>query len=569
MNSKVKLALFAACGMLALTSCSQTLSGAQTEVAPPPPPPPPPLPAPPPPPPPMALKSDAMRQNTVVVTGSYLAGAPVQVAEPPPVDRDRYEDVDSNPVKSVADEPVSTFSVDVDTASYANTRRFLNDGVLPPKDSIRIEELINYFDYDYPVPDSADPPFSTNVSLVPSPWSEENVLMQIGLQGYEIEADERPPINLTLLVDVSGSMSSQDKLPLAKKALGMLVDQMGEEDSIAVVVYAGAAGTVLEPTSGAEKSKIMAALENLSAGGSTAGGEGLRLAYNLAEQSFDEHGVNRVMLLTDGDFNVGVTSDERLEDFVARKRDTGIFLSVMGFGRGNYNDAMMQKIAQSGNGMAGYVDTLNEARKLLSDDLSGSLFTIAKDVKIQVEFNPAAVKEYRLIGYETRMLNEADFNNDEVDAGEIGAGHRVTALYELTPNGAKGLLDERRYADNAAPEADTSGEWAYLKLRYKLPEEDESKLVTVPITKAMMSGSIESAPMPARFATAVAGYGQLLKGEPYLSDDFDYDDVIELALTARGEDAFGYRSEFIQLARNAKTAAAQEALQRPNGGEGR
>tara|TARA_Y100000052_G_scaffold19324_1_gene18979 strand:- start:48439 stop:49926 length:1488 start_codon:yes stop_codon:yes gene_type:complete len=492
---------------------------------------------------------------------------PVPVITPPPVDRDRYEDVESNPVKRVADEPVSTFSVDVDTASYANTRRFLNDGILPPKDSIRIEELINYFDYTYPVPDSADPPFSTNVSLVPSPWSEENVLMQIGLQGYEIEPDERPPINLTLLVDVSGSMNSQDKLPLAKKALGMLVDQMTENDKIAIVVYAGAAGTVLEPTSGDDKAKIMASLERLSAGGSTAGGEGLRLAYALAEQSFDEDAVNRVMLLTDGDFNVGVTSDERLEDFVARKRESGVFLSVMGFGRGNYNDAMMQKIAQSGNGMAGYVDTLNEARKLLSDDLSGSLFTIAKDVKIQVEFNPAAVKEYRLIGYETRILDEADFNNDEVDAGEIGAGHRVTAIYELTPTNATGLVDERRYAENSAPVADTSGEWAYLKLRYKLPEEDNSKLLTVPITKDMMSESIDEAPLATRFATAVAGYGQLLKGEPYLSNGFDFDDVIDLALTARGEDAFGYRSEFIQLARNAKAAAAQETLETQGTGE--
>ena len=489
------------------------------------------------------------------------AGRMVPTIEPAPVDRDRYEDVDDNPVKRVTDEPVSTFSVDVDTASYSNVRRFLNDGILPPKDSVRIEELINYFDYAYPVPESADPPFSTNVTLAPSPWADGNLLMQVGLKGYEIEADERPPINLTLLVDVSGSMNAQDKLPLAKKALGMLIDQMTEKDNISIVVYAGAAGTVLEPTSGADKSKIMAALDKLSAGGSTAGGEGLRLAYALAEQTFDEDSVNRVMLLTDGDFNVGVTSDERLEDLVARKRDTGIFLSVMGFGRGNYNDAMMQKVAQAGNGMAAYVDTLNEARKLLSDDLSGSLFTIAKDVKIQVEFNPAAVSEYRLIGYETRMLNEADFNNDEVDAGEIGAGHRVTAIYELTPVGEKGLLDERRYSAATSTSTDAASEYAFLKLRYKLPEEEESKLITVPITDDMKFDSVNDAPRDTRFATAVAAYGQLLKGMPYMSNDFGYDDAIELALDSRGEDEFGYRTEFVQLLRAAKLAADQEAME--------
>ena len=556
MKTQLKLALLAACGMLALAACESTTGAGPTSnnvTAPPPPSPPPPPPAPP-PMPVMASPSFAKAQGGILMREAVAM-------EPPPMDRDRYEDADENPVKLVSEEPVSTFSVDVDTASYANVRRFLNDGILPPKDAVRIEELINYFDYAYPVPKSEDPPFSTNVTIVPSPWSDGNLLMQVGLKGYEIRAEDRPPINLTLLVDVSGSMNSQDKLPLAKKALGMLIDQMTEQDNIAIVVYAGAAGTVLEPTSGADKSKIMASLDKLSAGGSTAGGEGLRLAYSLAEQSFDEDSVNRVMLLTDGDFNVGVTSDERLEDFVTRKRESGIFLSVMGFGRGNYNDAMMQKIAQAGNGMAGYVDTLNEARKLLSDDLSGSLFTIAKDVKIQVEFNPATVKEYRLIGYETRMLNEADFNNDKVDAGEIGAGHRVTALYEITPDGAKGLVDERRYSTTTETTDGASSEYAFLKLRYKLPEEDTSELITVPITKDMSFGSINDAPRATRFATAVAGYGQLLKGTPYLTNGFGFDDVIELALDSRGDDEFGYRSEFVQLARTAKVAAAQEALE--------
>ncbi len=489
------------------------------------------------------------------------------VAPQPPAqvqNRERYEDVDENPIKRVTDEPVSTFSIDVDTASYAVARRDLNAGHLPHKDAIRIEELINYFDYDYDLPESQDPPFSTSVTLVPSPWADGNQLMQIGLQGYEIEADERPPIKLTLLVDVSGSMGAQDKLPLAKKALKLLIDQMTEKDSVAIAVYAGAAGTVLEPTSGADKGKIYAALEDMSAGGSTAGGEGLRLAYNLAEQTFDEDAVNRVMLLTDGDFNVGITQDEQLEDFVSRKRESGVYLSVMGFGRGNYNDAMMQKIAQAGNGMAAYVDTLNEARKLLSDDLSGSLFTIAKDVKIQVEFNPERVAEYRLIGYETRMLNEADFNNDKVDAGEIGAGHSVTAIYELTPTGSdSALMDDRRYGD-AKPVATTeSDELAFLKLRYKLPDSNTSKLLSVPITDVMGYDELATAPNATRFATAVAGYGQLLKGSPFIQTDFGYDDVIELGLSARGEDPFGYRSEFIQLARSAKTAAAQAALETP------
>ena len=565
MNSKLKLAKLAAGSILVLNACSSKQPGETTveNVVPPPPPPP----APPPPPPPMA--SGIMDMQRAVSPSQAYSPPPMPVMEPPPVDREHYEDVDDNPVKRVADEPVSTFSVDVDTASYARTRRFLTDGTLPPKDAVRVEELINYFDYSYPLPEAADPPFSTNVSVVPSPWKSGNELIQIGLQGYNIEADERPAMNLTLLVDVSGSMSSPDKLPLAKKALGMLVDNMSEKDTISVAVYAGAAGMVLEPTPGNEKSKIMAALEGMAAGGSTAGGEGLRLAYSLAEQNFDEDSVNRVMLLTDGDFNVGVTSDERLEDFVSRKRDSGVFLSVMGFGRGNYNDAMMQKIAQAGNGMAAYVDTVNEARKLLNDDLSGSLFTIAKDVKIQVEFNPAKVSEYRLIGYETRMLDEADFNNDKVDAGEIGAGHTVTALYEVTPVGAdSALTGERRYEGNKSGEtnADPSAEYGFLKLRYKLPDEDTSKLIEVPITNDLAFETLDEAPLYTRFATAVAGFGQLLKGSSFISDDFDYDSVIELALDARGEDAFGYRSEFVQLARSAKTAAAQETLEQKNRG---
>ncbi len=566
MKPTLKLALLAACGMLALTACESTGSSSSNHPAMAPPPPPPPPPAPPPPPPPPPPPMQAMASPQLRTAPSPIAGniAPPQEEV---VDREQYEDFEANPVRRVSDEPVSTFSVDVDTASYSVMRRYLNDGTMPPVDALRIEELINYFDYTYPVPESTDPPFSTNVTLVPSPWADNNYLMQVGLQGYEIPVDERPPINLTLLVDVSGSMNAPDKLPLAKQALGMLIDQMTEQDTISIVVYAGAAGTVLEPTSGDDKAAIMAALDRLSAGGSTAGGEGLRLAYSLAEQNFDEDSVNRVMMLTDGDFNVGITSNERLEDFVARQRDSGIYLSVMGFGRGNYNDYMMQTISQAGNGTAGYIDTLNEARKLLSDDLSGSLFTIAEDVKIQVEFNPERVSEYRLIGYETRMLNEADFNNDAVDAGEIGAGHTVTAIYEVTPAGESGLLNPRRYGNSEPAGESTSDEWAFVQLRYKPPQEDESILVSVPVTDGLVFEDIDDAPLYTRFATSVAAFGQLLRGDPYMQNGFGYEDVIELALDARGRDEFGYRSEFVQLVRAAQVAADQAALQTPGRGE--
>ncbi|HEX5007835.1 MAG TPA: VWA domain-containing protein [Hyphomonadaceae bacterium] len=522
-------------------------------------------PAPPPPPYPAmaAPKMEAARGGAYY---NYAQSAPQPL--PGTVNRENYQDVEINGVKLVAQEPVSTFSIDVDTASYANVRRMLNNGHLPPKDAVRIEELINYFDYDYALPKSKDTPFETTVTVVPSPWSKGRQLMHIGVQGYDINRDSRPPLNLTLLIDVSGSMSSQDKLPLAIKSLKMLTDQLGEKDRISIAVYAGAAGTVLEPTSGADKAKINAALDKLSAGGSTAGGEGLRLAYGLAEQNFDKKSVNRVMLLTDGDFNVGINNPQQLEDFVSRKRETGVYLSVLGFGTGNYNDLLMQKLAQSGNGMAAYVDNLNEARKILNDDLSGSMFSIANDVKIQVEFNPAKVAEYRLIGYETRMLNREDFNNDKVDAGEIGAGTSVTAIYELTPVGSNArLIDPTRYQQTPQPvSAENNAEYAFLKLRYKIPGSDKSKLVDRPITYQDVVSDISRAPEATRFATAVAGYGSMLRGDPYLDKDFTWDSVIDLANGSKGNDVFGYRSEFIQLARLAKTAATQAPLNRPGTG---
>lgn len=532
--------------------------------------------APPPPPSPIlreakrALRNGPATAAPKAANGGFAAlSAPQLQPQPVPgdIDRDRFKEFEANPIKLVVEEAVSTFSIDVDTASYAVARRSLTGGELPASDSVRVEEMINYFDYAYAPPKTREQPFSISTTVLPSPWNPDTQLIHIGLKGYDIDVKQRPKSNLVLLMDVSGSMEDENKLPLAKKALAMLVDQMGPDDRIAIVVYAGAAGAVLEPTSGAEKGKILAALENLSAGGSTAGGEGLRLAYAFAEQNFDKNAINRVILATDGDFNVGVTSDQRLEDFVAEKRKSGVYLSVLGFGEGNYNDALMQTIVQAGNGTAAYIDSLNEARKVLHDEMQSTLFPIANDVKIQVEFNPARVAEYRLIGYETRMLKREDFANDKVDAGEIGAGHEVTAIYEFAAPGSKGrMVEESRYA--AAPKpavGDRGSEFGFLRIRYKLPGEDVSKLIEQPITDAQAVKSIAEANEEVRFAAAVAGYGQLLRKSPYLKG-FGFDQVIEMAQAAKGEDAFGYRSEFVQLARAAKTASALSPLDKPGMG---
>lgn len=476
---------------------------------------------------------------------------------PQPEDRERYDDVDPNPVKLVSAEPVSTFSIDVDTASYANVRRFLEDGVLPPLDAVRIEEMINYFDYKYPSSAGADP-FATDVALFTSPWDTGSQLLRIGIKGYEVA--ERPRANLVFLVDTSGSMSSPDKLPLLKRSLGMLVDEMGPEDSVAIVAYAGGAGVVLEPTPGSEKGKILHALDHFQAGGSTAGAEGIDLAYRLAEANFEEGAVNRVILATDGDFNVGISDPGRLEDFIAGERESGVYLSILGFGRGNLNDHLMQKLAQAGNGNASYIDSLMEARKVLVDEAGSTLFPIADDVKIQIEFNPEKVAEYRLIGYETRMLAREDFNNDQIDAGEIGSGHTVTALYEITPVGSSSrLVDDLRYGvRKAAAGIPGSGaaEIAWLRLRYKQPGEGESQLIEQPVM-ADRATDFDAAPEEARFAAAVAAFGQILRQSPHI-EDFDMDAVLEIAQSARGDDLFGYRAEFLQLIRLAKSARALE-----------
>jgi Ca-activated chloride channel family protein len=468
--------------------------------------------------------------------------------------RDRFSEIKINPVKVAAEEPVSTFSIDVDTASYSFVRKALNNNVLPQKDAVRVEEMINYFPYDYPPPADRSEPFKATVTLMPTPWNPATQLMHVGVKGFSLNGQEKPRSNLVFLIDTSGSMDEPDKLPLLRNSLKLLTDSLGPEDTVSIVVYAGSVGTVLPPTKVAEKAKILAALDNLSAGGSTAGAEGIRQAYLLAKQNFDKAGVNRVILATDGDFNVGITDPEELKSFVERERNSGVYLSVLGFGTGNYNDELMQTLAQNGNGQAAYIDTLNEARKVLVEEATSMLFPIANDVKIQVEFNPQTVSEYRLIGYETRMLNREDFNNDKVDAGEIGAGHTVTAIYEVTPrNSSAALVDPLRYGQAESPRA-TGGETAFVKIRYKLPGEMESRLITQPVTAANALPSKE-----AEFAAAVAGFGQILRGGQY-TKSYSYDDVIALAQGAKGEDPFGYRAEFINLVRMAKTAQALEPL---------
>lgn len=474
--------------------------------------------------------------------------------------RDRFTDIKTNPVKIAKDEPVSTFSIDVDTSSYSFVRAELNQNVLPQKDAVRVEEMINYFPYDYAGPADKTAPFKANVSVFPTPWNPDTRLMHIGIKGFSLNGQEKPKANLVFLIDTSGSMDAPDKLPLLQNAMKMLVGTLGAEDTVSIVTYAGNAGTVLEPTKVKDKAKIVGALDRLMAGGSTAGAEGIRQAYQLAEQSFDKTGINRVILATDGDFNVGITDEEELKSFIERKRETGVTLSVLGFGRGNYNDEMMQTLAQNGNGNAAYVDTLNEARKVLVDEVNSTLFTIAQDVKIQVEFNPDTVSEYRLIGYETRMLRREDFNNDKVDAGDIGSGHTVTAIYEITPRESKAKLnDELRYgASETAAKAGTD-EYGFVKIRYKLPGENDSKLITEPVKIDTAASSVEAAPQEARFAAAVAAFGQLLRGGQY-TKSYSYDDVIALAQGAKGKDEFGYRAEFINLARLAKTAQGLEPL---------
>lgn len=522
--------------------------------------------APPPPAAPIARSKAEVQE--LVVTGGRIGGkaraeprrvvAPVYQAYPSqPMDTERYPNAQANPIKRVADDPVSTFSVDVDTAAYSNVRRFLQDGQRPPSDAVRVEELVNYFDYGYARPEDRATPFSSYVALAPSPWSGERQILHVGIQGFDVPRAEAPPLNLVFLIDTSGSMMGPDRLPLAQRSLSLLIEQLRPQDRVAMVAYAGSAGAVLAPTDGRQKLKMRCALGALHAGGSTAGGQGLSLAYALAKQNYDPKSVNRVILVTDGDFNVGIADPSKLKDFVSDQRKSGVYLSVYGYGRGNYNDTMMQALAQNGNGTAAYVDSLQEARKLFRTDFTKSLFPIADDVKIQIEFNPAQVSEYRLIGYETRLLNREDFNNDQVDAGEVGAGASVTALYEITPAGAKGSSDPLRYGRAAAAAAAAAGgELAFLKIRYKLPGQAKSQLIQRPITQAQLSPTLRAAPEPTQWAVAVAGFGQKLKRDPRVSDAFGWNDILTLAQSGRGADPYGERAEFVQLVRLAGEARA-------------
>ena len=517
--------------------------GGVAMVAPSPGAPPQPLAPPPPPPPAYTGRVQEQAADQIAVTGSRIGGYPPGTSplypQPQPGDTERYPDAPTNAVVVTADNPVSTLAIDVDTASYSNVRRFLNDGTLPPRDAVRVEELINYFDYGYERPRSRTEPFTVFTEVSPSPWAEGRQILHVGLQGYELNRSERPPLNLVFLVDVSGSMWSPDKLPLAQQALNTLIDQLRPEDRVGIVVYAGAAGAVLQPTPGDQRLRMRCAVNALRAGGSTAGGQGLALAYSMAEANFDRDRVNRVVLLTDGDFNVGVTSDQRLEDFVAARRESGVYLSVYGFGRGNYNDTLMQTISQAGNGTAGYIDSVTEANRLFRDDFSGSIFPIADDVKVQIEFNPAQVAEWRLIGYETRLLNREDFNNDEVDAGDAGSGATVTAIYEITPPGGRTQVDPLRYAPPATGSRD--GELAFVRVRYKLPGQEDSRL----IEQVVEAGAVPPS-QATRWALAVAAFGQRLRGDPWLSDDFGWEDIQALAHGARGRDD-ELRQEFLGL----------------------
>lgn len=464
--------------------------------------------------------------------------------------RDRVEAVESNGVKSVAEEPVSTFSADVDTASYAMMRRALKQGVLPDPETVRVEELVNYFPYDYPGPETAATPFRATVTVTPTPWNAHTKLLHIGVKGYNVTPTQRPRANLVFLIDVSGSMNEADKLPLLKSAFRLLVNKLDPEDTVSIVTYAGDAGTVLEPTPVSEKRAILDAMEQLRPGGSTAGAAGLGEAYRLAEKAFVKDGVNRVMLATDGDFNVGPSGDDALKAMIETKRESGVFLSVFGFGQGNYNDQLMQTIAQNGNGIAAYIDTLSEAEKTFVQEASASLFPIASDVKFQIEFNPDMVAEYRQIGFETRALKREDFNNDRVDAGEIGSGHSVTAIYEITPVGSPAILNsDLRYGEAAKPASgDHGGEFAFLKIRAKTPGEAQSKLTEIPVTGEAGIGSLDAASEDVRFSIAVAAFGQKLRKTDQLAG-YGYAAIEKMASDARGADPYGYRSEFVQLVR--------------------
>ncbi len=464
-----------------------------------------------------------------------------------------YSAIDENGFKDVLHNPLSTFSIDVDRASYSNVRRFLNMGQLPPIDAVRIEEMINYFSYDYPEPEGKHP-FSVYTEISTCPWNNTHQLLHVGLKGKSIDKSELPPSNLVFLIDVSGSMSAANKLPLLKQAFRMLVNELRPEDRVAMVVYAGAAGLVLESTPGTEKAEILAALDKLQSGGSTAGGAGLKLAYKVAQEHFVEKGNNRIILATDGDFNIGSSSNAEMERLIEEKRENEVFMTVLGFGMGNYKDDKMEIIADKGNGNYAYIDNIQEARKVFITEFGGTLFTIAKDVKFQMEFNPARVKGYRLVGYENRLLNDEDFNDDKKDAGEMGAGHTVTALYEIIPAGSQESLksiDPLKYQANRGDlksveqvKADPRAELMTVKLRYKQPDGNTSTKVEIPVKGRVLD--LDKTSDNFRFSAAIAEFGLILRDSQY-KENASMEEVIAMAKGARGEDEEGYRSEFLKL----------------------
>jgi Ca-activated chloride channel homolog len=476
-----------------------------------------------------------------------------------PFNTEGYSTIHENGFKDVLHNPLSTFSIDVDRASYSNVRRFLNMGQLPPVDAVRIEEMINYFSYDYPEP-TGKHPFSVYTEISACPWNPAHQLLHVGLKGKSIDKSELPPSNLVFLIDVSGSMSAENKLPLLKQAFRMLVNELRPEDRVAMVVYAGAAGLVLESTPGSEKAEILAALDKLQSGGSTAGGAGLKLAYRVAQDNFVEGGNNRIILATDGDFNIGASSNAEMERLIEEKREHGVFMTVLGFGMGNYKDDKMEIIADKGNGNYAYIDNIQEARKVFITEFGGTLFTIAKDVKFQMEFNPARVKGYRLVGYENRLLNDEDFNDDKKDAGEMGAGHTVTALYEIIPAGSGESLksiDPLKYQANRGDEkvleevkADPRAELMTVKLRYKQPDGNNSTKVEIPVKGKVLD--LEETSDNFRFSAAIAEFGLILRNSEY-KKDASMEEVIALAKGARGEDEEGFRSEFLKLVKLADT----------------
>ncbi|WP_338806541.1 VWA domain-containing protein [Pseudomonas chlororaphis] len=472
--------------------------------------------------------------------------------------REQYRNLPDNPIQSVAQAPVSTFSVDVDTGAYANVRRLLNQGSLPPQGAVRLEELVNYFPYDYALPGDGSP-FGVTTEIAPSPWNPHTRLLRIGIKASDRAVAELAPANLVFLVDVSGSMDRREGLPLVQSTLKLLVDQLREQDRVSLVVYAGESRVVLEPTSGRDKAKIRNAIEQLTAGGSTAGASGIQLAYQMARQGFIKNGINRILLATDGDFNVGISDFDRLKQMAVEQRKSGVSLTTLGFGVDNYNEHLMEQLADAGDGNYAYIDNLREARKVLVDQLGSTLAVVAKDVKLQVEFNPAQVSEYRLLGYENRALKREDFNNDKVDAGEIGAGHTVTALYEIVPKGEQGWLEPLRYGQaQASAESNSKGdELAMLRVRYQAPQGGSSRLIERPILASQQHGRLAQASDDLRFAAAVAAFAQQLKDGRY-TGDFGLKDTVALARGAKGEDRFGLRGEFVQLvelAQSLQTAA--------------